>query len=49
MEIFGRRDEIALRENGHGLARAFEILTSLREDFLTEGRHDTPPQERDGI
>jgi antitoxin VapB len=46
VEIFRRGDEIVLREKGRGLARAFEILTNLPDDFLPKGRHDTPPQER---
>jgi antitoxin VapB len=46
VEIFRRGDEIVLREKGKGLARAFEILASLPDDFLPEGRRDTPPQER---
>jgi len=46
VEIFRRGDEIVLREKGKGLARAFEILASLPDDFLPEGRRDTPPEER---
>jgi antitoxin VapB len=49
VEIFRRGDEIVLREKGKGLARAFEILANLPDDFLPEGRHDAPPQERDGL
>ena len=46
VEIFRRGDEIVLREKGKGLARAFEILAGLPDDFLPEGQRDTPPQER---
>ena len=49
VEIFRRGDEIVLREKGRGLARAFEILANLPDDFLPDGRHDAPPQEREGI
>jgi antitoxin VapB len=49
VEVFRRGDEIVLRERTKGLARAFEILANLPDDFLTEGRHDTPPQERNSI
>jgi len=49
VEIFRRGDEIVLREKGKGLARAFEILANLPDDFLPEGRHDTPLQERDDL
>jgi antitoxin VapB len=49
VEIFRRGDEIVLREKGKGLARAFEILANLPDDFLAEGRRDAPPQEREGL
>jgi antitoxin VapB len=46
LEIFRRGDEIVLREKSKGLARAFEILANLPNDFLPQGRQDLPPQER---
>jgi antitoxin VapB len=46
VEIFRRGDEIVLHEKRKGLARAFEILASLPDDFLPEGRRNTPPQDR---
>jgi antitoxin VapB len=46
VEIFRRGDEIILREKGKGLARAFEILASLPDDFLADGRGDALPQRR---
>ena len=49
VEIFRRGDEIVLREKGKGLARAFEILANLPDDFLPDGRRDAPPQEREGL
>jgi antitoxin VapB len=49
VEIFRRGDEIVLREKAEGLVRAFEILAELSDDFLSEGRDDTPPQEREGL
>jgi antitoxin VapB len=49
LEIFRRGDEIVLREKGKGLARAFEILANLPDDFLPDGRQDTPPQERETL
>jgi antitoxin VapB len=49
LEIFRRGEEIVLREKGKGLARAFEILANLPDDFLPAGRGDAPPQERDGL
>jgi antitoxin VapB len=49
VEIYRRGDEIVLREKGKGLARAFEILANLPDDFLPDGRRDVPPQKRDGM
>jgi antitoxin VapB len=49
VEIFRRGNEIVLREKGKGLVRAFEILVNLPDDFLSDGRRDTPPQEREGL
>jgi antitoxin VapB len=49
VEIFRRGDEIVLQEKGTGLARAFEILASLPDDFLQDGRGDTAPQRRYGL
>jgi antitoxin VapB len=46
LEIFRRGDEIILREPTKGIERAFELLTKLPDDFLSEGRIDTPPQSR---
>lgn len=49
LEIFRRGDEIVLREPVKGLARAFELLTRLPDDFLAEGRRDAPPQTREEL
>ncbi|NOY69667.1 MAG: AbrB/MazE/SpoVT family DNA-binding domain-containing protein [Deltaproteobacteria bacterium] len=46
VEIYRRGDEIVLREPARGLARAFELLANLPDDFLAEGRRDTLPQHR---
>jgi antitoxin VapB len=46
VEIFRRGQEIVLRDPAKGLSRAFELLASLPDDFLPEGRGDAPPQER---
>jgi hypothetical protein len=35
------------RENARGQEAAFKIIASLPNDFLQEGRNDTPPQERE--
>ncbi len=49
LEIFRRGDEIILREPSKGLARAFELLADLPDDFMRDGRNDTPPQSRDDL
>jgi len=47
VEIFKRANEVVLREKPKNLAKAFELLAKMPEDFFSEGRQDTPPQERD--
>ena len=47
VEIFRRGDEIILRKKRSNLAEAFQLLTDMPEDFMADGRHDTPPQKRD--
>ena len=49
LEIFRRGDELVLPEPSGGLARAFDLLTQLPDDFLPDGRDDTPPQLREGL
>ena len=49
VEILRRGDEIVLREPKHNLANAFEALASMPEDFMSEGRKDEPPQEREDL
>ena len=47
VEIFRRGDEIVLRERPASAAAIFDTLAELPEDFMAEGRQDTPPQERE--
>ncbi|MGR0482771.1 MAG: antitoxin [Candidatus Electronema sp. V4] len=49
VEIFQRGDEIVLREHKASAAEIFEILTSFPDDFMTGGRVDLPPQEREPL
>jgi antitoxin VapB len=49
VEIFRRGEEIVLREKARGMARAFEILANLPDDFMAGGRQDRPPQSRKGL
>jgi antitoxin VapB len=49
VEIFKRHNEIIIREKPRNLARAFELLTQLPEDFFAGGRKDLPLQEREDM
>ncbi|MBL6749715.1 MAG: AbrB/MazE/SpoVT family DNA-binding domain-containing protein [Nevskia sp.] len=49
VEIFRRGDEIVLREKAGGMARAFELIAGLPDDFFAEGRKDPRPQRRKGL
>jgi antitoxin VapB len=48
VEIFRRGDEVVLRELPASAAIIFDLLASLPEDFMAEGRDDQLPQEREG-
>jgi len=47
VEIFKRNGDIIVREIPKNLARAFELLTNLPDDFFSHDRTDEKPQERD--
>lgn len=47
MEIFWRGDELVLRKPRTDLSEAFEILSSMPSDFMSDGRNDQFPQERE--
>ena len=47
VEIFRRGNHIILHEKPHNLKHAFELLGNLPEDFFSDGRQDSLPQERD--
>ncbi|MSQ53501.1 MAG: AbrB/MazE/SpoVT family DNA-binding domain-containing protein [Betaproteobacteria bacterium] len=49
VEIFRRGDEVVLRRIPRNLSAAFDMLASLPEDFMADGRSDPPPQSRDGL
>jgi antitoxin VapB len=44
-----RGDEIILREKRGTMARAFQLLASLPEDFPIPGREKDKPQKRKGL
>jgi antitoxin VapB len=49
VEIFRRGDEVVLREKYKTLARAFELLASLPDDFDLPGRENERPKKRKGL
>ena len=49
VEILRRGNEIVLRRIPANLSAAFELLASLPEDFMADGRNDTPPQLREDL
>ena len=48
VEILRRGDEVVLRRVP-GLAAAFELLSSLPDDFMSEGRDDQLAQSREDL
>ena len=49
VEILRRGDEVVLRRIPTNLTAAFELLASLPDDFMADGRNDTPPQVREEL
>ena len=49
LEISRRGDEIILREKRGSLARAFDLLAGLPEDFEIPLREKDKPQKRKGL
>ena len=49
VEIFERGDEVVIRRARGSLADVPELLASLPEDFLADGRRDSRPQRRKGL
>ena len=46
VEIFRRGDELVIRPKRKNLLEVLDILASLPDDFMKDGREDLPPQER---
>ncbi len=49
VEIFRRGQEIVLREKDENLARAFDLLAGLPDDFAIPERKQDKPQRRKGL
>jgi antitoxin VapB len=46
VEIFERNGDLIIRPIPTNLGKAFELLSSLPQDFFAEGRKDPTPQDR---
>lgn len=49
VEIFKRGNDIILREKPKNLKHAFELLSSMPNDFFANEREDSLPQERESF
>jgi len=49
VEIFRRGDEVILRERPCSALDIFNTLSQLPDDFLSRGREDSLPQERNSF
>ena len=47
VEIFRRGKDVVLREKQKNSKQAFELLTTLPDDFFSSERIDLPAQDRD--
>lgn len=47
VEIFRRGNDVVIRRAPKNLAAAFKLFTKFPNDFFTQGRGDSAPQERD--
>lgn len=47
VEVFRRGDELVIRPKKDNIADVFDLITGLSDDFMEDGRGDSPPQERD--
>ena len=46
IEIFRRGNELVLRKKQESLADVLDIFAAMPDDFMEDGRNDSPPQER---
>jgi antitoxin VapB len=49
VEIFRQGNDIVLRQIPASAAAVFDLLASLPADFMADGRHDMPAQERESF
>ena len=49
VEILRQGDDVVLRVPQRSAAAIFDALASLPDDFMADGRDDTPPQPREAL
>jgi len=49
VHIYRRGDEIILKRKPQNLAKAFELLTEISDDFMLEGRCQPSIQDRESL
>lgn len=49
VQILRRGDEVILKKSPQNLARVFELLTELSDDFMENGRQQPSIQEREAF
>jgi antitoxin VapB len=49
VEILRRGEEVVLRKQKRNMGRALAILRALPDDFMADGRQDSPPQRREPL
>lgn len=49
VEIFRRGDELVLRKPRRNAGLVFDLLTSLPQDFMEEGREQPPLEQREEL
>lgn len=49
VEILRQGDDVVLRVPRRSAAAIFDALASLPDDFMADGRDDTPPQSREAL
>jgi len=47
VEIFKRGDEVILKPKPRNLGVAFKLLADMPSDFMSDGRDESVPQERE--
>jgi antitoxin VapB len=49
LQILRIGDDIVLRRVPRRLSEVLAILGGMPDDFMSEGREDSPPEEREGL